>query len=292
MPLDATFYIDPTCPFGYNATPDITALRWRYADDLQWRIVLIGLSEDTGEPGKASGFTPTMAAQFSAQLAERFGMPFSIGPRDRHATSGRACRAIVAVRRTQPSLDFAALRALQFAIFCRDAQVDQDDDIRAALATVPGLDVDTVMGQLDDPDNEAAYQLDKAAARSAAGSPTEAQGKSAKDGAAVRYTAPSLTISDAEGRVLEAGGFQSLAAYDVLVANLDPTLRKATVPEDLREVLAAFDHGLTTQEVATIVAPSLTEPDVDAARTRLLELGGEGRATHEALGGDGLWRAA
>jgi 2-hydroxychromene-2-carboxylate isomerase len=292
MPLDATFYIDPTCPFGYNATPDITALRWRYADDLRWRIVLIGLSEDTGEPRPASGFTPTMAAQFSARLSERFGMPFSIGPRERHATSGRACRAIVAVRRTQPSLDFAALRALQFAIFCHDAQIDRDDAIRAALAGVPGLDVDTVMGQLDDPDNEAAYQLDKVESRSAAGSPTEAQGKAAQDGDAVRYTAPSLTISDTDGRALEAGGFQSLAAYDVLVANLDPTIRKATVPEDLHEVLAAFDHGLTTQEVAAIVAPSLADPDADEARTRLLALGGEGRVTHEPLGADGLWRAA
>lgn len=291
MPLDATFYIDPTCPFGYNATPDITALRWRYADDLRWRIVVIGLSEDTGEPRKASGFTPTMAAQFSARLSERFGMPFSIGPRDRHSTSGRACRAIVAVRRTQPTLEFAALRALQFAVFCHDAQVDQDDAIRVALGTVPGLDVETVMAQLDDPDNEAAYQRDKVEARSAAGSPTDAQGKAAKDGDAVRYTAPSVTIADADGRALEAGGFQSLAAYDVLVANLDPTLRKAAVPDDLREVLAAFDHGLTSQEVATIVAPSLTDPDADDARARLLELGGEGRATHEPLGGDGLWRA-
>lgn len=292
MPLDATFYIDPTCPFGYNATPDITALRWRYADDLRWRIVLIGLSEDTGEPRPASGFTPTMAAQFSARLSERFGMPFSIGPRDHHATSGRACRAIVAVRRTQPSLDFAALRALQFAIFCHDARIDQDDAIRAALATVPGLDVDTVMAQLDDPDNEAAYQLDKAESRTAAGSPTDAQGKAGKDGDVVRYSAPSVTISDSDGRVLEAGGFQSLAAYDVLVANLDPTLRKATVPDDLHEVLAAFGHGLTTQEVAAIIAPSLADPDADDARTRLLELGGEGRVTREPLAGDGLWRAA
>lgn len=292
MPLDATYYIDPICPFGYNATPDVSALRWRYADELRWRIVVIGLSEDTGEPREPGPFTPTMAAQSSARLSERFGMPFSIGPRDRHATSGRSCRAIVAVRRTQPSLDFAALRALQFAVFCRGAEIDRDDEIRTALATVPGLDVDAVMAQLDDPDNEAAYQLDRAAARSAAGSPTEAQGKAAKDGDAVRYTAPSLTISDAEGRVLEAGGFQSLAAYDVLVANLDPTLRRAETPEDLREVLAAFDHGLTTPEVATIVAPSLAVPDVTATRDRLLELGGSGRATYEPLAGDGLWRAA
>lgn len=292
MPLDVTFYIDPVCPFGYAATPDVTALRWRYGNDLRWRIVVIGLSEDTGEPRDRGAFTPTVAAQFSAGLVERFGMPASVGPRDRHATSGRACRAIVAVRRTQPDLDFAALRALQFAVFCDGAMLDEDDAIRAALARVPGLDVDATMGQLDDPENEAAYQHDKAEARSAAGSPTEAQGKSAEDEGAVRYTAPSIKLSDAEGRALEAGGFQSLAAYDVLVANLDPTLRRATVPDDVRDVLEAFDHGLTTQEVATIVAPSLAEPDFDGARRTLLALAGDGRAAREPLGGDGLWRAA
>ncbi|MFA4929776.1 MAG: DsbA family protein [Patulibacter sp.] len=292
MPLDATFYIDPTCPFGYNATPDLTALRWRYGSDLRWRIVVIGLSEDTGEPRPSSGFTPTMAAQFSAKLSARFGMPASVAPRDRHATSGRACRAIVAVRRTQPELDFAALRALQFAVFCVGAQADRDEDIRDALAHVPGLDVDTVMHQLDDSENEAAYQHDKAEARTAAGSPTDAQGKAGKDGDVVRYSAPSIQLANADGRMLEAGGFQSLAAYDVLVANLDPTLRKAEVPEDLRELLVTFDHGLTTQEVAMIIAPSLGEPDIDDARSRLLALAGEGRASREPLGGDGLWRAA
>ncbi|MBF6621502.1 MAG: hypothetical protein ITG02_14885, partial [Patulibacter sp.] len=90
MSLDATFYIDPACPFGYNATPDLTALRWRYGSDLQWRIVVIGLSEDTGEPRTSSDFTPTMAAQFSAKLSARFGMPATIA---RQARPDVACRS-------------------------------------------------------------------------------------------------------------------------------------------------------------------------------------------------------
>ncbi len=292
MPLDATFYIDPVCPFGYNATPDVTALRWRYADDLRWRIVTIGLSEASDEPRDRGSFTPAVAASFSAQLSARFGMPASVGPRDRHATSGRSCRAIVATRRTQPELTWDVLRALQFAVFCADAQVDRDEDLRSALATVPGLDIDAVLGQLDDPENEAAYQRDKAETRSAAGSPTEAQGKGGVDDGVARYSAPSLVLRATDGRTLEAGGFQSLAVYDALVANLDPTLRRAPAPEDLRELLVAFPHGLTTQEVAVIVAPSLADPDVDGTRGRLLALAGEGRATRTPLGGDGLWRAA
>ncbi len=292
MPLDATFYIDPVCPFGYNATPDVTALRWRYADHLRWRVVTIGLSEASAEPRDRGSFTPSVAASFSAQLSARFGMPASVGPRDRHATSGRACRAIVATRRTQPELVWNVLRALQFAVFCDDAQVDRDDDLRRALATVAGLDVDAVLDQLDDADNEAAYQQDKAEARSAAGSPTEAQGKGGVDDGVARYSAPSLVLRAEDGRTLEAGGFQSIAVYDALVANLDPTLRKAEAPDDLRELLAAFPHGLTTQEVAAITARGLADPDVDDARGQLLTLAGEGRATRTPRGADGLWRAA
>lgn len=292
MSLDATFFIDPVCPFGYNATPDLTALRWRYGSALRWRIVMIGLSEATDEPRRGNDFTPTMAAQFSARLSARIGMPASVGPRTRHGSSGRACRALIAVRRTQPDLEFAALRALQFGVFCFGDELDRDDDLRRALARVPGLDVATVVDQLDDPQNEQAYQRDKAETRTAAGSPTDAQGKAGMDGDVVRYSAPSLRLTAADGRTLEAGGFQSLAVYDALVANLDPTLRRAEVPDDLHELLASFAHGLTTAEVATIIAPPLADPDLDDARGRLLALAGEGRAIREPLGGDGLWRAA
>lgn len=291
MPLEATYFIDPLCPFGYNATPDVSALRWRYPDALRWRIVLIGLSEDTGKP-RSSPFTPTMAAQTSARLGRRYGMPTNVAPRDRHVTSGRSCRAIVAVRRLQPEFTWAALRALQFAVFCDNAEVDRDADIEAALSTIDGLDVPAILAALDDPENEAAYQRDRAETRSAAGSPTDAQGKAGKDGDVVRYSAPSLKITADDGRALEAGGFQSLAAYDLLVANLDPTARRAATPDDLRDVLAAFDHGLTTQEVAAIIAPALTDPDRGDAESRLLALAGEGRATRTGLAGDGLWRAA
>jgi len=34
----------------------------------------------------------------------------------------------------------------------------------------------------------------------------------------VRYTAPSILFESADGRRLEAGGFQPLEAYDVLIA--------------------------------------------------------------------------
>ena len=47
--------------------------------------------------------------------------------------------------------------------------------------------------------------------RTAAGSPTEFQGKAANTEGAVRYTAPSLIFRVGD-RALEAGGFQPMAA--------------------------------------------------------------------------------
>lgn len=290
MALDLTFYIDPSCPFGYSATPDLTALRWRYGTELRWRAVLIGLSEPD-EPSKMPGLTPTTVAQLAARFGRDYGMPVGAAPRERRPTSGRACRALVAVRLRQPDRFWDALRALQFGWFCGTASLDEDPALHAALATVPGLDADAAIAAIADPETEAAYQQDRSASRSAAGSPAAAQGKASGSGDQVRYTAPSLQFATADGRQLEAGGFQSLAVYDALVANLDPTLARNPVPEDPYEALIAFGHGLTTQEVAAILAPPLTTPDRADAEARLLELAGAGRAERVGLGNDALWRA-
>ena len=124
---------------------------------------------------------------------------------------------------------------------------------------MPGIDVDALLEAADSTETEAAFAADRAEARTAAGTPTEFQGKSATtpDGE-VRYTAPSLVFTGADGRTLEAGGFQSTEAYDVLIANLDTTLRRRAPAEDVAEVLAAFPDGVTTAEVAAVMAPSNT----------------------------------
>jgi 2-hydroxychromene-2-carboxylate isomerase len=290
--IHATLYTDPGCPWAYSASPDLAVLRWRYGDSLRWRIVMIGLAEDTSRYER-SGYTP--ARQKSGQLLNfrpRFGMPFSSAPRARVVATGRACRAIVATRLQQPQLEWAAMRALQFGWFCTDGLMDEDEAISVALSTVPGLDARAVMATLDDPVVEDAYQSDRAETRTAAGTPTEAQGKTAATDGPVRYTAPSVLFTTEDDRSLEAGGFQSIEAYDVCLANLDPTLPRRHEPDDAVEALAEFSHGLTTQEVAAVMAPHLTDPDRAGTLTRLIEAVSEGRAKRLPLGDDALWRTA
>ena len=288
--LAAVLHTDPGCPWAYSANPDLAVLRWRYGEQLRWRIVVIGLSEDPASY-EQRGYTPVRMAQGHLHF-RRFGMPFGTAPRARVAATGRACRAIVAVRLAQPELEWAALRALQFGWFCSPAVLDEDPAIEAALSRVDGLDAPAAVQAIGAAEVEAAYRRDREEARSAAGSPTQAQGKTREDPAGERYTAPSVVFADANGGRLEAGGFQSIEAYDVCIANLAPALARTPPPSDPIEALAMFPAGLTTQEVAAVMAPPLTEPHRPAAESRLLELTAEGRVRREPVGDDALWRAA
>ena len=221
-------------------------MHWRYGEQLRWTLVTIGLTEDAGQYAER-GYTTTRSAIGYARF-RRFGMPFQITPKARLSATSPACRAIVATRLAAPELEDSALRALQLAQFTTTATIDDPDTLRAALAGVDGLDAGAVVDHLDDPEIVAAYEADRARARTAEGSPTEFQGRAADTDGAVRYTAPSLVFRGEDGGILEAGGFQPIEAYDVVIANLDPTLERQPPAEDPVEVLAPFPYALTTAE--------------------------------------------
>jgi 2-hydroxychromene-2-carboxylate isomerase len=286
--IRVTHMADPACPWAYSALPAITALRWRYGEQLDWRVVTIGLAE-TAEIYERRGYSPARMARAPLRFA-RFGMPFALGPRARVIATGRACRAVVAARLERDELAYLALRALHLAWFTTDLLLDEDDAIATALAREPGLDAEAIVRRLDDPRVEDAYQRDRSEVRRAANSPPALQEKTAGTDEEERYTAPTL-IFEADGTRLEAGGHQPLEAYDVLVANLDPGLQRERAPDGPLPVLERFPHGLTTREVAVVLASRNEEPDDRAAASALLDLVGEGRATREPLGGDALWRA-
>ena len=178
MAIRVTLYSDPACPWAYSATPALTVLRWRYRDQLEWRLVTIGLREDTSSLA-SSGYTPARQAAGSRRFRDRYGMPFAAAPRTRLVASGRACRAVVAARLAHPGREFAVLRALAFAWFNTPLLLDGDEAIGAALQAVDGIDVAGVLAALDSAAVAEAYDADKAEARSAAGGPTEFQGKAA-----------------------------------------------------------------------------------------------------------------
>lgn len=287
-PITATLFNDPTCPWGYSENPALRVIEWRYGEQIDWRLVLIGLTEDTTRYA-AAGYTPVRMAQGHLRFRDRFGMPFAPEPKTRLAASTRACRAVVAARREWPGSEWAVFRTLQLANFNTSMLIDEDAQLREVLSVVGTVDVDRIIGLIDDPEVVAEYERDKAQTRTAAGSPTEMQGKAGNTDGKVRYTAPSLIFTHAGGRRLEAGGFQPVQAYDVVIANLDPTLERKDPPEDPAELLERFELGLTTQEVAALLVHGNDAPDRRGAETALVALVSEGRAERHPLGDDALW---
>jgi protein-disulfide isomerase-like protein with CxxC motif len=285
--IAVTHVSDPGCPWAYSAAPHHAVLRWRYGAQLDWRLTLIGLTERAADYD-ARGYKPVSGARGYLNF-RRLGMPFDTQPRERNVATGRACRAIVAARLLDPAAEVPVFRALQLARFTTTALFDTDEGIRGALARVPAVDAGALIAAIDDPATEAAYQADRAAVRTAAGSPTEFQGKAANTDGAVRYTAPSLLFEHRDGRRLEAGGFQPVEAYDVVLANLDPTLERRPPGEDVVEILRAFPYALTTREVAAVMAPHLTAPDDRAAEEALIEAAADGAVRRETIGGGELW---
>ncbi|HUR85022.1 MAG TPA: DsbA family protein [Solirubrobacteraceae bacterium] len=288
--IDVTHFTDPGCPWAYSAWPALTTLRWRYGDGLHWKLVMIGLAEDSARYARA-GYTPAKSAVGQLRF-RRFGMPLNPAPKARlHATSP-ACRAIVAVRLHAPELGDVALRALQFAHFTTSALLDDPRTLRAALSGVDGLDADAVVDRIDAPEVWEAYEADRAAARTAEGSPTEAQGRAANSDGAVRYTAPSLVFSNGSGVRLEAGGFQPIEGYDVVIANLDPGLARRAPADDPVSVLHAFPYPLATAEVAAVMTEHLGVPDLARAEELLVAAAGSGQVVRHAAGDSALWSPA
>ena len=88
---------------------------------------------------------------------------------------------------------------------------------------------------------------------------------------------------------LEAGGFQSFEAYDVLIANLDQSLSRRAPADDAAEVLQAFPDGLTTAEVALIMTQDKYTADLNKAEDSLIAAIDAESATRLPFGHDALW---
>jgi predicted DsbA family dithiol-disulfide isomerase len=288
--ISATLYSDPACPWAYSESPALRVIEWRYGDQLDWHLVLVGLTEEAAQY-EARGYTPVRGVLGQARFRERYGMPFSTQVKPRLSATSRACRAVVAARMQHPGSEWRVFRALQFANFNSPMLLDDDAHIAEAIRIVPGIDPDQIVAQIDAPEVVESYRRDKDDTRKAAGSAAELQGKTATTDGPVRFTAPSI-VFEHDGTRLVAGGFQPVEAYDILVANLDPTLHREPPPEDPAPLLDRFPDGLTTQEVAALMAQGNDRPDRAAAEMALLKLVAASVAVRHSLGDDAVWQSA
>jgi predicted DsbA family dithiol-disulfide isomerase len=275
--LTITEYTDPGCPFAWSAEPARWRLQWLYGDQLEWQLRMVGLAED-GSVYQDKGFTVERMSQGMRQLAQQHHMPMDTALRPRMAGTVPACRAVVAVRRHEPELEWKMLRALRVLHFS-GALLDDPTTLAAAAERV-GIDPAKLEAWLDEPETEELLRQDMAESRTPTPGALALSHKLAPTEAGHRYTCPSYEVMrNSDGASLSAPGFQPLAAYEVVVANLAPDATRRADPGDVREVLEWAGEPLATIEVATICGTDLTD-----ARERL------GRVADEAhLGFDGLW---
>jgi predicted DsbA family dithiol-disulfide isomerase len=287
-PIQVTHFTDPGCPWAYSANPFLTKLKWRFGDQLDWTLVTIGLADDARRYTDG-GYTPAKMAMGYLRF-RRLGMPLTTQPKPRVSATGPACRLIVAARLTAPDQEEAVFRALQAENFTTSLPLESEELLAAALDRVPGVDAAALLALLDDPAVVEAYEQDKARARTAGGTPTHAQGKSANTDGRERYTAPSLVFTrTADDVSLEAGGFQPMEAYDLVLANLAPELERRAPAKDPVEVLEAFPYPLATREIAAVLADHLMDADDRGTEAALIVAAAEGRVWRESAGNDAFW---
>ena len=282
--IEATLYTDAGCPWAYSANPALRVLDWRFRDQLSWRLVMIGLREHVSEEAASTFDGERALARWQQVFGARYGMPFATEPKMRPSGTGRGCRAVVAAGLAEPGSEWQALRALQFGYFASSVYLDDAESLETAVGEAAT--------RADDPDVVAEYERQRAEARSAAGSPAHAQDKTTFSDGHVRFTAPSVVFRRGEETAF-AGGWQPLLAYDTLLANFAPDLERVSPPESPEVLLEFFPLGLTTAEVALLLAEgSDPVPDREAAEHRLTELVADGRAERAALGTDAIWTRA
>lgn len=287
-PITARLFTDPACPFGYSASPALRAIEWRYRDQIEWQLVMISLS-GPDEPGH--DISTRKAAQSLIDFRDRYGMPFALEPKIRPATSARACQAIIAAGLIQPGSQWRVLRALQLLNFNTPLLLDDDEQLRAALSSVEDLQADRIIDSLDTPEVQEAWRADWAETRTAEGGAAQLQEKHAEGPDGIRYTAPSVVFQAGPQR-METGGFQPVEVYDSAIANLNPALNRHEPPESPLEALVLYPGGLSTQEVAQIMAEGNDAPERDEAERRLIGLLAERKARRIAMGNDAIWIAA
>jgi predicted DsbA family dithiol-disulfide isomerase len=286
--VTVTHVTDPLCPWAYSFEPAMRTLESRYGDQLELRTVVIGLVEHV-EALEARGYTSERGA-LTALHFRSLGMPFTPYVRERLFASAPACRLVKAVALQGEEFVEATMRALRFAVFNTPLPLDSDEALAVICSTIEGLDVEQAISDLNSPGVEDAYQADREEVRTPAGLAVKL-GRTANSDGRDRYTAPSLVLRAADGATSVVPGFQPFEAADVAIMNLEPDLVRLPVPE-LEELLAHYPGGLTSQEVARVLADTTTLPDRAAAETALTHLVATGRAHRTPLGDDALWSAA
>ena len=227
MAIRTTLYTDSACPWAYSATPALTTLRWRYGDQLDWRLVMIGLRDATETAAPATRRRARPPARGASATATACPSPPRRAPacRVRPRVPGRGGGTARAPRSRVRGPAGDRLRLVQHPAAPRRGRGN-----RNGAGQVEGIDAAAVIAALDSPRGHRGLRGRQGAGAQRRRRPDRFPGQG---GGQRRHWSLHGTVGGlrADERRLEAGGFQPLEAYDVLLANLDTTLRARLPPE-------------------------------------------------------------
>ena len=271
-------FTDPGCPWAWSAEPFRRRLDWLYGDSLVWDVCLVGLSHSP-EEYLDKGFTPEAQSRAFRRIAHDHGMPIDTAVRPRMAATIPACRAVVAARLNAPDRMRILLRRLRVRHF-RGELLDALETIAGAAADA-GIDMSDLERWTADPATDEALAGDMAASRRPMPAARVLDARLANWSGGRRYTCPSYEIERlSDGVRISVPGFQPFAAYDVVMANLVPGVRRADPPGTAEEVLRWTGTPLASKEVAVVRDIPLEDAREELGRV----------AVEDHVGADGFWR--
>ena len=201
--ISAVLHTDPGCPWAYSAIPALRALDWRYGDQLA--VAARGhRAHRAREPLRRARLHPAWRGRASRPgSATASACPSPRPRRPAWPAPSRACRLIAAARIDAPGLRVAGAAGAAARELHHDDAAGRGPRPGRGAGRVPGVDGEALVARIDDADVVAAYERDRAEARTAAGSPAELQGKTATD----RRARPlHRAVAGARARRRAAGG--------------------------------------------------------------------------------------
>lgn len=268
-------YTDPMCPFAYSAEPIRLRLKWLYGSQLEFKNIYIVLS---GINGEVSPITPEVAAKYQTSIRDKYQMPMEVVVRTRKVESVLACRNLIAAELHDGDRVDIFLRNLRIAAMT-GAYLDEDDVIRK-IAKNSGIDVDSLAEWCKDPSVEEELLRGFESARQPKHSAKAFSHKLSKTSTDIqRYSAPSYQFIQDNKIKAELPGFWPVEAYEAIIGNMLPDIKRKENPGNVAEVLKWANMPMATAEVAMICQKA-----IDETKDELDKI-----AVKNPIGQDGFW---
>lgn len=223
-------YTDPFCSWAWSTEPKLRRLRLALGTQASWRRVF-GILVD-GRPAADCRGEGAIADQYEHwdDVVSHTGAPLPLRLERVAASSWPAARAAKAAELQGESVGDLVLRRLRESLFLDGRPADGATAIAAAVEGVPGLDVASLVHDLETDLVRDAVKADWEETRHPVDEvlgltgPLPHPGAAAPDGARIRYRFPTVLVTG-DGGVAVVPGWRPYEAYVQAVGQVAPGVR-------------------------------------------------------------------